>query len=203
MKAFRLISVFFALLFLIVSVSGQARLTTSGAATPNTVAPLAGNNFAVVDSGAFSDEKTGILRVVAAMKGVEAKYDPIKKEIQGIRDKITSVQNEITQKGSSLSAAQLGQLQDQNDQLQLQYKRKAEDAQKNYERDLSGALDPLQADIGTALNAYATAKGILMIIDVSRVPVIYSHDSIDITKDFIAEYNRTHPAGGAPAAPKP
>ena len=47
-----------------------------------------------------------------------------------------------------------------------------------------------------------SSHGLLMIIDVSRVPVIYSHDSIDITKDFIAEYNRTHPAAAAaPAKP--
>jgi hypothetical protein len=32
------------------------------------------------------------------------------------------------------------------------------------------------------------------------VPLVYADDSIDITKDFIADYNKTHPAT-RPAAP--
>src|SRR6185295_2834071 len=55
-------------------------------------------------------------------------------------------------------------------------------------------LDPLQKDIADALTAYAQAKGISLLIDLNRVPVIYAANNLDITKDFIAEYNRTHPA---------
>jgi len=47
------------------------------------------------------------------------------------------------------------------------------------------------------LNAYSQAKGISLLIDISRVPVIYAAASMDVTKDFIADYNRTHPATGA------
>jgi hypothetical protein len=40
------------------------------------------------------------------------------------------------------------------------------------------------------------------LIDLNRVPVIYAANNLDITKEFIAEYNRTHPAAaGAPARP--
>jgi hypothetical protein len=62
-------------------------------------------------------------------------------------------------------------------------------------------LEPLQKDIGTALTAYAQSRGITLLIDVNRVPVVYAAASLDITRDFIADYNRTHPAGaGAPAS---
>jgi hypothetical protein len=64
-------------------------------------------------------------------------------------------------------------------------------------------LDPLQKDIGTALTAYAQSRGINLLIDANRVPIVYAAASLDITKDFIADYNRTHPAGAAPAPARP
>jgi Skp family chaperone for outer membrane proteins len=59
----------------------------------------------------------------------------------------------------------------------------------------------LQKDIGDALSAYAQQKGISLLLDINRVPVVYAANSLDITKEFIADYNRTHPAAAAPAAP--
>jgi Skp family chaperone for outer membrane proteins len=61
-------------------------------------------------------------------------------------------------------------------------------------------LGPLQEDVYNTLQAYAQQRGISVIIDVSRVPVIYFADTVDITKEFITEYNRTKPAT-ASAAP--
>ena len=198
MNAIRLISVTFVLSVFVATAHGQIRLTTSGASsTPNTVAPVAGNNFAVIDSGFFADEKAGIARVVAAFKALNTKFDPIQKEIKGLQDQLNGIQSEAQK-----PAADVTKLQERATQLQLQIKRKTEDAQANYDKELAAALDPIQTDIQTSLNAYATAHAILMIIDTNRVPVVYSHDSIDITKDFIAEYNRTHPVGAAaPAKP--
>ena len=85
------------------------------------------------------------------------------------------------------------------DRLEVQIKRKAEDAQASYQKESLAVLDPMQKEIAEALAAYAQSKGISLLIDLNRVPVIYSAPSLDITKEFIAEYNRTHPAtGGRP-----
>ena len=53
---------------------------------------------------------------------------------------------------------------------------------------------PLQQDIGKALEAFAKARGITVIVDGSQVPVVYAADSIDITKAFIADFNSKNPA---------
>ena len=53
---------------------------------------------------------------------------------------------------------------------------------------------PLQQDIGKALEAFAKARGITVIVDGSQVPVDYAADSIDITRAFIAEFNSKNPA---------
>ena len=86
------------------------------------------------------------------------------------------------------------------DRLEVEIKRKAEDAQSSYQKESLTVLDPLQKDIGTSLTAYAQSKGISLLIDANRVPIVYAAQQLDITKDFIADYNRTHPAGAAPAA---
>lgn len=85
------------------------------------------------------------------------------------------------------------QQMEEADRLEVTIKRKAEDAQASYQKESIAALEPLQKDIANALTAYSQAKGISLLIDLNRVPVIYSAPSLDITKDFIADYNRTHP----------
>ena len=89
---------------------------------------------------------------------------------------------------------------DQADKLELELKRRAEDAQATSNKEMQSAIGPLQQDIQNALGAYAKAHAIFLVIDAGRVPLVYADDSIDITKDFIADYNKTHPATG-PAAP--
>jgi Skp family chaperone for outer membrane proteins len=52
-----------------------------------------------------------------------------------------------------------------------------------------------------AITTFAQARGYSIVIDTARVPVLYAADSLDITKEFIAEYNRTRPATASTAAP--
>ena len=60
---------------------------------------------------------------------------------------------------------------------------------------------PLQQDIGKALEVYAKARGITVIVDGSQVPVVYAAESLDITKAFIAEFNSKNPATASVAQP--
>jgi Skp family chaperone for outer membrane proteins len=53
---------------------------------------------------------------------------------------------------------------------------------------------PLQQDIGKALEVFAKARGITVIVDGSQVPVVYAADSIDITRAFINDFNSKNPA---------
>ena len=201
MKVFRVVLTTVLFFVFIVSVQAQVRQSVNPAAVPaNTVAPAAANLFAVIDSGVFSDDKVGITRVIAVMNGVDQKVAPLRKDISNLQNQFNALQADIQKKQATESQAVLVRMADQAKSLELQIKRKTEDGQSQFQRELTTALEPLQADITNALNAFAQSRGILMIIDSSRVPVIYVHATIDITKDFIAEYNRTHPAGATPAA---
>jgi len=164
--------------------------------------PAAGPaNVAIIDSSAFSDEKAGIGRVMVAMQQIEAKFQPLRAELRGMRERLATMRSDLQKKRQVQDAKLTAQQNDEADRLELQIKRMSEDAQANYQKESLAILDPLQKNIGTALTAYAQAKGITLLIDANRVPIVYAAANLDITKDFIADYNRTHPAGAAPVRP--
>lgn len=188
MKVFRIIVAVAAVAAFAIIVQTQTR----PAPTPT--------NVAIIDSSAFSDEKAGIARVMAGMQSIEAKYQPLRTELRGMRERLGTMRSDIQKKRPVQDPKLTAQQTEAADRLEVDIKRKAEDAQASYQRESMAVLEPLQKDIGTALTAYAQSKGITLLIDVNRVPVVYAAANLDITKDFIADYNRTHPAGAAPAA---
>lgn len=188
MKVFRIIVAIAA----VAAFAILAQTQTRPAPAPTTVA--------IIDSSAFSDEKAGIARVMAAMQQMEAKFQPLSAEIRGMRERLSTMRSDIQKKRPVQDPKLTAQQTDEADRLEVQIKRKQEDAQASYQKESVAVLDPLQRDIGTALVAYAQSRGITLLMDVNRVPIVYAASSMDITKDFIADYNRTHPAGSAPAA---
>lgn len=179
-------------------------LLTTGATSAETVpTPAAPANIGIIDSSAFSDEKAGIARVMAALQQLETKFQPLRTELRGMRDRLSTMRSDIQKKRAVQDAATTARQIEEADRLEVQIKRKAEDAGASYQRESAAITEPLQKDILTALNAYAQAKGITLVIDANRVPILYAASSIDITRDFINDYNRTHPAGAAPAPARP
>src|SRR6185503_283424 len=55
-------------------------------------------NIAVIDSAAFSDEKNGIARVMAVRQQVEAKFQPLRAELRGMRDRLNTMRADIEKK---------------------------------------------------------------------------------------------------------
>jgi len=201
MKAFRITVALMAFAAFAILAHTQTRPANPGAAAAQR--PAGPANIAVIDSSAFTDEKVGIARAMAAMRQLEAKFQPLRNELRGMRDRLNTMRADLQKKQAIQDAKASAQQAEQADLLETQIKRKAEDAQASYQKDSLAVLEPLQKDIADALNVYAQQKGISLLIDINRVPVIYAASSLDVTKDFIAEYNRTHPATGAPAPARP
>jgi Skp family chaperone for outer membrane proteins len=201
MKALRIVVALVGIATFAILAYTQTRPATPGAATPQTRPAAGPANIAVIDSSAFSDDKAGIARVMNAMRQIETKFLPLRNELRGMRERLNTMRADIQKKQAIQDAKTTAQQAEEADRLEVQIKRKAEDAQANYQKESLTMLDPLQKDIADALTAYAQAKGISLLIDLNRVPVIYAANNLDVTKDFIAEYNRTHPATAIPGAP--
>ena len=179
-------------------------LLTMGASSAETVTqPAAPANVGIIDSSRFTDEKTGIARVMNAMKQLEVKFQPLRAEIRGMRDRLNTMRSDLQKKRAIQDAATTARQVEEANNLEVQIKRKAEDAQASYQKETLAIMEPLQNDLGNAIIAYAQAKGITLVLDANRIPIIYAATSIDITQDFINDYNRTHPAGSAPARSTP
>ena len=64
-----------------------------------------------------------------------------------------------------------------------------------YQKRMQEMLGPVYDDIGKALDVYAKAHGITLILDVTKIQGIVSAvGSLDITKAFITEFNSKNPA---------
>ena len=206
MKAIR--KTFFAAAF-----AATAALTASAQtqpATPRPAAPAAGGavtvaegKFAIIDTEAFGDQKEGIKRLVAAFQTVEREFKPRRDEITTLRTRYDALVKEINDTKAVAAPAAIQAKADQAQQLEIEIKRKQEDGQKALDKRVQDLTGPVYQDIGAALQAYAKARGLSVVFDVSKMQgvVMVVDGGIDITSAFIADYNTRNPASTAAAAP--
>lgn len=205
MKIFRAIA---AVAFLAVmsagSVLAQPKPTPPAGPAPSTqTAALPETKIALVNTDEFADEKTGITRLVAAMKRVDGEFQPRRAELQTLQTTIEKATADLS-KAAPLQDAKVTQQQtDKLEGMKTEFKRKGEDAQAAYQKRLQDVLGPVYDDIGKALDAYAKAHGITLILDVTKVQgIVSASESLDITKPFIIEFNSKNPATASLTPPE-
>jgi Skp family chaperone for outer membrane proteins len=179
---------------------------TPGPAAPATV-NLPNGRMAVIYTDAFLDAKTGIAKFNSLVTRLNGEFQKTKDDIQAMQTRGQALEAEINKLQNAPAGTPIDQrsLQAKIDQLELLKKdiqRKGEDAQAAYTKRRQELFTPLQDDIGRALEVFAKAHGINVIIDAAQVPLLYIADSIDITRAFITEFNSKNPAT-ASASPAP
>ena len=149
------------------------------------------------------DEKGGILRLVAAAKRVDGEFQPRRTELQTLQTQIEKATADLN-KAAPLQDPKVTQQQsDKIEQMKTDLKRKGEDAQAAWNKRLQDVLSPIYDDIGKALDAYAKAHGITLVLDVTKIQGILSFsESLDITRPFITEFNTKNPATASLTPPK-
>jgi Skp family chaperone for outer membrane proteins len=203
MKIYRLLAAFAFLAAVAVSpVLAQTRPPAQQPAAPQTGGPVPDSKIALIYSDAFLDQKTGIARFNALLNTLNREFQPRQTEITQLQQKVSQLQDDIEKTRAVADPKTIQQKMDQLDQLKKDYQRKGEDAQAAYNKRRGEIFQPLQDDIGKALEVYAKAHGITVIIDASQVPLVYAADSLDITRAFINEFNTKNPATASVATPK-
>ena len=191
----------FAALFA-VSAFGQGAQTASGF------------KMAVINTAAF-DSQEGIKRYTAAMNALENEFKPLQTEIEGLLTKWNNLGKEIqtiqanAQKASTSGAtvpfdekaAQAKVEEYQN--LEIQIKRKQEDAKNRLERREPQVMGPIRREIGEALQVFAKQKGYALILDAAKLDgagliLAFDETKVDATKEFITFFN-ARPASTASA----
>jgi outer membrane protein len=161
------------------------------------------SKIALINTDFFADEKTGITRLVAAVKKVDAEFTPRRTELQGIKAQIDKLTADIQATQNVATAQQIAQKTEQLEGMKRDYQRKGEDAQALYNKRLQESVGPLYEDIGKSLDAFARARGITLLLDAAKIgPAILSAvDAMDVTRAFIADYNSKNPATASAAGP--
>lgn len=220
MKAIRLAA---ALLFsaaaLVVSVQAQGGARpatpppTRPTAAPATAAPAASNEpvpaskIALVDTRFFYDEKNGITKLVTGYKQLEREFQPKQQELQGLQTRLQAIAEELQKLSSSAAPVDPKTLENKRDegerlQRELEYKKK--DAEAAFQKRRGELVGPISEEIGRALQAFANARGITMILDPSQMEAAFLAilPSVDATQAFIADFNSKNPVAAAAPAPR-
>jgi Skp family chaperone for outer membrane proteins len=181
-----------------VSTFGQkpATPTTQQPAAARSTGPIPEGKIAFIFSDDFRDLKTGITRYGALMNTLNLEFQKPQKDIDDLALKIQQLQDELNKMSQSAVVDQrtIQAKSDQFDQWKKDYQRKSEDLQAAYKKRHDEIMTPLNVDIGKALEAYAKANGITVIIDGNRMPPIYLAENVDITRAFINDFNTRNPA---------
>jgi Skp family chaperone for outer membrane proteins len=185
-----------------VSASAQTR-PAAPVAAPATQATVAvpDSKMAMIYSDAFMDPKTGIAKFNTLLTTLNREFQPRQTELQGLQTRINTLTKEISDTQNVADPNTIRQKRDQLEQLNTELKRKAEDAEAAYNKRRQDIFLPLQQEIGKALEVFAKARGITVIVDGSQVPLVYAADNIDITRAFINEFNSKNPATAAVTTP--
>jgi len=185
-------------------VSAQTKPAATPAA-PSTAAPqnvaVPDSKMAMIYSDAFLDPKNGIARFNSLLGTLNREFQPRQAELQALQTKINTLTKEIEDTQSVADPNTIRTKRDQLAQMTTEFKRKGEDAEAAYNKRRAEIFTPLQQDIGKALEVFAKARGITVIVDGSQVPVVYAADSIDITRAFIADFNSKNPATASVTQP--
>ena len=181
---------------------------TAPAASATAPVQLPMSKMAVIYTDLFLDQKTGIAKFNSVVTKLNGEFQKTKDELTQMQTRGTALETEITKlrgapEGAPVDQRSLQAKIDQLDQLKKDIQRKGEDAQANYNRRRQELFGPLQEEIGKALEAFAKARGINVIIDAAQVPLLYAADSIDITRAFIADFNSKNPATAATTTTPP
>jgi outer membrane protein len=193
--------------------SAQQKPATTAAPTsaaPQTVA-VPDSKMALIFSNEFLDAKTGIARFHSLNAVLTREFQPRQAELQGMQTRINTLSKEIDDTRNVADPNAIRQKSDQLAQMNLDLKRKTEDAEGAYRKRQEELFTPLRNDIEKAIEAFAKARGITVIMDGSQMPMLYASNSLDITRAFINDFNAknpataavTQPAGTLPAATQP
>lgn len=157
---------------------------------------------AVINTTLFQTE---VGEFKAKVDSLNRQFEPRVKEVQSLSDKITALENTLKSQSGVLAPTKVAEMTENLESMKREYKRKGEDLEADAGRARNKAFEPITGKLGKFAEDYTGKRGIVMLVDVANAiqsgVVVWFDPRSDITKDFIAEYNKANPV--ATPAPKP
>jgi outer membrane protein len=150
---------------------------------------------------AFQNAIIGTKDGQKAAADLTARFGPRKADLEKKQSTIAQLQDQLRKGSNAMSEDAKAKLMREIDQNTKSLNRETEDAQAELDQEQNKIMQELGQRIEAVITKYAKDNGYALIIDVSsqQTPVLYATNSIDITQDIIALYDKNAPAPGAAA----
>jgi Skp family chaperone for outer membrane proteins len=187
MKIFKFI-VFASILLVCISTTVNAQVPQTG-------------KLAIIDTRAFDDSKTGILKFFNGIDSVEKEFAPLNAQIQALVTKQENIRKEVealqtqAQKNPNIPIKQetITSKAEEFERLGREIKFKQEAGKADYARRKQIVMEPVLLDIGKAMEQFAEQKGFGVILDFGKLDqagvILALNKSADVTVEFIKFYN--------------
>ena len=144
---------------------------------------------------------------------LQKKYDPKRQQLKALNDEVESLTKQLQAQGDKLSPTEQQSRAKTIEDNKKKLEREAEDAQNDFQAEMSELYNGLAAKVYDVLANYAQQQGFTIVFDVTgsqqQAPIVlYASESTNITKQIIDAYNLKSgvpapPAQPATAAPAP
>ncbi|MGA2136515.1 MAG: OmpH family outer membrane protein [Bryobacteraceae bacterium] len=132
---------------------------------------------------------------------LNTRFQPKKAEVEKKQSSIAQLQDQLRKGSNTMSEEAKDKLMREIDQNTKALNREVEDDQAELDQEQGKVYQELGQRIMTVIDKFAKDNGYALILDVSsqQTPVLYATNSIDITQDIIALYDKNAPAASAAA----
>jgi len=131
-----------------------------------------------------------------AATGIQARFNPKKAELDKRQGDISQLQDQLNRGRNTLGEDARQRLVREIDQKTKSLNRDTEDARAELDQEEQKIMNELGSRIVAVIDKYAKDNGYVMILDVSspQTPVMFASNTVDITRDIIALYDKNAPA---------
>ena len=166
-------------------------------AAPGAFAQAAGAGakvkVAIIDTFIFRDE---VLELKAKYEKLQTEFLPKARDLESMQTSIANKQK-VLQDNKTLTPQQAQKLNDEIEQLKKEYNRSLQDSQEAANKREQAETGDIYEKLSKFLDGYCAKFGITTVFDARRLQetgvVVYAAQPANITRDFIAEYNKANP----------
>ena len=162
------------------------------------------DKIALVDTSAFSYPQNGIARLIKAIESVDREFEPRRAELSEMYSRMTKLIEKYSFVGPiptdprPMTPGLRKELKAQAETMRRSFERKQAEMQLAHSKRTEEITAPIHQDIRRSLESFAKSRGITLLLDASKMACVVGCDKqaaakIDITQEFIAEYNRQNP----------
>ncbi len=197
MKSPRFLFLLAGLSLLSLPVLAQTAAAPAKPAAKAAVKSIPALKVAWINSGLFVDEQNGIKALVRTGKELELEFSNQQGDLSLLNEKLRTIVAELgkLQAGGAANADAIQKKQAEGLKLQQELQARQQEFQTAVSQAQQEKQGPIVADLDKAMNAFAKEREIGLILDVAKLNngVVVAQPEIDVTADFIAYFNASHP----------